>query len=75
MTLADDFHDGDTVLTARELQLDPSEANLAVLSRTAEAPRIKLFRRMNMAPDATPVLVKMREALLQVLVELPSLRR
>ena len=74
--LADDFSaDRDAVLTAVEsYKLDPSEANLAALSRAAEAPRIKLFRRMNMAPEATPVLVTMREAMIQMLTDLPQLR-
>ena len=74
--LADDFSaDSDAVLTAAErYKLDPSEANLAALSRAAEAPRIKLFRRMNMAPEATPVLVKMRGAMIQTLGDLPQLK-
>lgn len=74
--LADDFSaDSDAVLTAAEsYKLDTSEANLAALSRAAEAPRIKLFRRMNMAPEATPVLVKMRGAMIQTLGDLPQLK-
>ena len=74
--LADDFSaDSDAVLTAADsYKLDPSEANLAALSRAAEAPRIKLFRRMNMAPEATPVLVKMRGAMIQTLGDLPQLK-
>ena len=74
--LADDFSaDSDAVLTAAEsYKHDPSEANLAALSRAAEAPRIKLFQRMNMAPEATPVLVKMRGAMIQTLGDLPHLK-
>ena len=74
--LADDFSaDSDAVLAAAErYKLDPSESNLANLSRAAEAPRIKLFRRMNMAPEATPVLVKMRAAMIQELSDLPQLK-
>ena len=74
--LADDFSaDSNAVLTAAEsYKLDPSEANLAALSRAAEAPRIKLFRRMNMAPEATPVFVKMRGAMIQTLGDLPQLK-
>ena len=74
--LADDFSaDSDAVLAAAErYKLDPSESNLANLSRAAEAPRIKLFRRMNMAPEATPVLVKMRAAMIQELGDLPQLK-
>tara|TARA_B100000900_G_scaffold19430_2_gene15162 strand:- start:11651 stop:12982 length:1332 start_codon:yes stop_codon:yes gene_type:complete len=74
--LADDFSaDSGAVLTAAErYKLDPSETNLTTLSRAAEAPRIKLFRRMNMAPEATPVLVKMREAMIEALGDLPELK-
>ena len=74
--LADDFSaDIQAVLaTAESYKLDPSEVNLATLSRAAEAPRIKLFRRMNMAPEATPVLVKMRGAMIQALGDLPQLK-
>ena len=74
--LAGDFSaDSDSVVSAAECyKLDPSEANLAVLSRAAEAPRIKLFRRMNMAPEATPVLVKMRGAMIQELSDIPQLK-
>ena len=74
--LADDFSaDSDAVLAAAErYKLEPSESNLANLSRVAEAPRIKLFRRMNMAPEATPVLVKMRAAMIQELGDLPQLK-
>ena len=74
--LADAFSaDSDAVLNAAEsYKLDPSQTNLAALARAAEAPRIKLFRRMNMAPEATPVLVKMRGAMIQVLNDLPQLK-
>ena len=74
--LADDFSaDSDAVLAAADgYKRNPTEANLSALSRTAEAPRIKLFRRMNMAPDATPVLVKMRGAMIQALDDLPQLK-
>ncbi len=74
--LADDFSaDSDAVLAAADgYKRNPTEANLSALSRAAEAPRIKLFRRMNMAPDATPVLVKMRGAMIQALDDLPQLK-
>ena len=74
--LADDFSaDSDAVLAAADgYKRNPTEANLSALSRAAEAPRIKLFRRMNMAPDATPVLVKMRGAMIQALHDLPQLK-
>jgi malonyl-CoA decarboxylase len=44
---------------------DPSPENLARLQRVVEPPRQELFRRLNMAPDGTPVLVGMRRHLLQ----------
>ncbi len=74
--LADDFSaDSDAVLAAADgYKRNPTEANLSALARAAEAPRIKLFRRMNMAPDATPVLVKMRGAMIQALHDLPQLK-
>ena len=74
--LADDFSaDSDAVLAAADgYKCNPTEANLSALARAAEAPRIKLFRRMNMAPDATPVLVKMRGAMIQALDDLPQLK-
>ena len=54
---------------------NPSSEQLATLAKAIEAPRVKLFRRMNMAPDATSVLVKMRGALLQLLPNHPELKR
>ena len=54
---------------------NPSSEQLAILAKAIEAPRVKLFRRMNMAPDATSVLVKMRGALLQLLPNHPELKR
>ena len=74
--LADEFSaDKSAVLEAvNSYRLDPTEANLAALSRAAEAPRIRLFRRMNMAPEATPVLVKMRGEMLQASDDLPQLK-
>ena len=74
--LARDFAaDREAVIAAAErYKEDASEANLGALSRAAEAPRVKLFRRMNMAPEATPVLVKMRAAMIEDLKALPELR-
>jgi malonyl-CoA decarboxylase len=53
-------------------RLDPSPENLARLQKVVEAPRQELFRRLNLAPDATPVLVAMRS---QVLKETGRMRR
>ena len=73
--LATDFDaDHATVLAAaRRYEREQTPHHLAQLAKSVEAPRVKLFRRMNMAPDATPVLVKMRGALLRALPEHPQL--
>ena len=44
---------------------DPSAANLAELQRIVEPPRQELFRRLNMAPGGTRMLVNMRRDLLE----------
>ena len=68
--------DSDAVVTAAgHYKANPNPDQLAALARAVEAPRVKLFRRMNMAPDATAVLVKMRGALLSLLSEHPELQR
>ena len=59
---------------ARDYETIPSAENLSALSRAVEAPRVKLFRRMNMAPEATAVLVKLRGDLLRSLPENPHLK-
>jgi malonyl-CoA decarboxylase len=43
---------------------DPTAANLAELQRVVEPPRQGLFRRLNMAPGGTRMLVNMRRELL-----------
>jgi malonyl-CoA decarboxylase len=53
---------------------DPSSANLVQLQRDVESPRQELFRRFNMAPGATAVLVTMRERLLTTLATRPERR-
>ena len=63
------------IAAADAYKKDPSDEQLTVLSKAVEAPRVKLFRRMNMAPDATSVLVKMRGALLKLLPDHPELKR
>ena len=68
--------DSDAIVAAAGHYKDnPSPDQLATLARAVEAPRVKLFRRMNMAPDATAVLVKMRGSLLSLLPEHPELQR
>ena len=59
---------------ARDYETMPSAENISALSRAVEAPRVKLFRRMNMAPEATAVLVKLRGDLLRSLPENPHLK-
>src|SRR6266850_6116257 len=53
---------------------DPSQANLVRLQTEVESPRQELFRRFNMAPGATAVLVGMREELLKTLAAHPERR-
>jgi malonyl-CoA decarboxylase len=53
---------------------DDDYAQLAEVARNVEAPRQKLFRRINMAPDGTATLVAMRGHLLKLLRERPELR-
>ncbi len=56
------------VLSAAEAYFkEPTPANLAFLQFVAEPPRQEVFRRMNMAPCGTEVLVSMRTALLKEL--------
>jgi malonyl-CoA decarboxylase len=43
---------------------DPSQANLIRLQQAVEPPRQELFRRINMAPGGTAVLVEMRRQVL-----------
>ena len=46
---------------------EPSQANLVRLQTAVEPPRQELFRRFNMAPGGTPVLVEMRGLILRTL--------
>jgi malonyl-CoA decarboxylase len=63
------------ILTAAEnYKATPNHDSLAAISKAAEAPRIRLFRRINMAPDGTAVLVKMRGHLLPLLKSQPELK-
>ncbi len=51
---------------------EPCQANLVRLQRVAEPPRQELFRRLNMAPGGTGVLVEMRRRLLRDLPDHPQ---
>lgn len=51
---------------------DPSQANLIRLQRVVEPPRQELFRRLNIAPGGTGVLVEMRGRLLRERADKPE---
>lgn len=56
------------VSAAARAYLDaPEGANLAKLQKVLESPRVEFFRRLNLAPGATPEIVAMRSDLLRVL--------
>ncbi|HEX8375819.1 MAG TPA: malonyl-CoA decarboxylase, partial [Geminicoccaceae bacterium] len=59
---------------ARAYEQEPGLAALLALRRATEAPRLELFRRMNMAPNGTRAIVRLREQLLPYLGEHPELR-
>ncbi len=66
--------DPNEVLAAAEgYRADPSPAALARLQRVTEPPRQEVFRRMNMAPGGTAVLVGLRRVLLEALPSHPHL--
>lgn len=75
-SLAADFDvDRDAVLAAVErYREDDGHDNLLSIHRAVEAPRQKLFRRINMAPEGTGTLVAMRGDLLRVLRDNPQLK-
>ena len=75
-SLANDFEvNSDEILAAAEAyKTSPDHDNLAAITRAAEAPRIRLFRRMNMAPGGTALLVKLRGHLLPLLKSHPELK-
>ena len=61
--------------SAAELyRVEPNQEHLAAISRAVEAPRQKLFRRINMGPEGTATLVAMRGHLLQTLRANPQLK-
>jgi malonyl-CoA decarboxylase len=66
--------DRDAVLAAATAyHRDASPANLATLQRVAEPPRQEVFRRMNMAPGATALLLDLRRELLGKIKAKPEL--
>ena len=74
--LRDNYHvDPNTVLDrARDYVLRPDDESFTRLVAAAEPPRQELFRRLNMAPDGTGALVRMRSDLLEDLRGDPSLK-
>lgn len=77
LSLAREFEvDPDLVKSAAAAyNSDPSPHNLSGISKSVEAPRLKLFRRINMTPGGTPLLVAMRGHLSSLLREYPELHR
>ncbi len=73
--LAQDFDvDRDALAAVAQAYIDdPDHERLHALSRAAEAPRTKLFRRINMAPGGTRTLVAIRGQLLPLLKQHPEL--
>jgi malonyl-CoA decarboxylase len=74
--LVDEFSPDPTRVerAARAYTAEPSQANLVRLQTEVEPPRQELFRRFNMAPGATAVLVNMRENVLETLAAHPERR-
>ncbi len=74
--LADDFEvDRQRVLNAADAYREHGDLeSLWAMSHSVEAPRQKLFRRINMAADGTSTLVAMRGDLLPLLRKNPQLR-
>ncbi|MEZ5570121.1 MAG: malonyl-CoA decarboxylase [Halioglobus sp.] len=74
--LAEDFDvDREQILAAADRYRDqPELENLQAISHALEAPRVKLFRRINTAPEGTRALVSMRGELLTHLRAHPELR-
>lgn len=75
-SLASDFEvDSGAILAAVDrYREDAALENLWSINRAVEAPRQKLFRRINMAPEGTRTLVAMRGDLLRALPSNPALR-
>ncbi|MEM9255406.1 MAG: malonyl-CoA decarboxylase [Pseudomonadota bacterium] len=75
VSLAADFDvDREAVLAAADRYRETDDLDsLLSIARHAEAPRQKLFRRINTAPGGTRTLVAMRGHILQVLRERPEL--
>lgn len=53
---------------------DPSDATLGRLQLALDSPRVEFFRRLHLAPGATPAIVGMRSDLLRLLPDNPDLK-
>ena len=73
-SLATDFNPDPKAVdeAAERYHQDPSSANLIRLQDVVEPPRQELFRRANMAPEGTAVLLDMRRELLKTLPGHPA---
>lgn len=58
--------------SAEAYRKDPSQQNLTQLQRKVESPRQELFRRLNLAPGGTAVLVQMRYRIVQQIQAKPQ---
>ena len=67
--------DPQTIIEAADaFERRPAFETRSALAKAVEAPRQRLFRRLNMVPDGTSRLVKMRGDLLAVIDERPDLQ-
>jgi malonyl-CoA decarboxylase len=57
---------------AETYRAEPSQSNLLALQHAVEPPRQELFRRINMAPNGTAILVEMRRRVLRGLKQHPQ---
>jgi malonyl-CoA decarboxylase len=64
---------GAVAAAAREHLEAPTDATLAKLQKALESPRVEFFRRLHLAPGATPEIVAMRRDILRVLADEPKL--
>jgi malonyl-CoA decarboxylase len=73
-SLANDFNPDPKAVddAAERYHQDPSSDNLIRLQDVVEPPRQELFRRANMAPQGTAVLLDMRRELLKTLPDHPA---
>lgn len=66
--------DPEAVSNAARAHLEePTDASLAKLQKALESPRVEFFRRLHLAPGATPEIVAMRRDILRVLPDEASL--